>query len=347
MKQRPDDESLLRAALRTRPESAEQLAKIARRNPSDTASALERLGERGLLRFDGERIEYAPPSEVTAEQVLNLMAAQLESTQRMLATVGSLTGRLAESLGSAASQNLSELAHPIEVLQGPSAASEALLRLTDPARRGNRVAPELFGMLPTVELPQGHDLERDRAHWNEMARRAARVRVIVPDPPASHGVEPLLALDHPPMQARTVVHPPSWLWADLASGEVALPIAWGHSHPTTVIVVSNPAATALAAALFDAVWRTARPLTTNRREPRWAPMLHLMRQGLSLDEAAEHLGINPRTARRRLEGAMDHFGVETLFGLGAAWGAELVGGSIPVDDSAASGRWFDPTGRTR
>ena len=47
-----------------------------------------------------------------------------------------------------------------------------------------------------------------------------------------------------------------------------------------------------------------------------------MRQGVTLDSASRTLGVNPRTGRRRIAAAMEHYGVSTLFALGVAWSAD-------------------------
>ena len=47
-----------------------------------------------------------------------------------------------------------------------------------------------------------------------------------------------------------------------------------------------------------------------------------MRRGLTLDAASRQIGVNPRTGRRRIAAAMSHYGVSTLFALGAAWAAD-------------------------
>ena len=61
----------------------------------------------------------------------------------------------------------------------------------------------------------------------------------------------------------------------------------------------------------------------------WTPLLTLMRKGITLETASRMIGVNPRTGRRRVAAAMDHYGVSTLFALGVAWAADA--------DAAAGG----------
>jgi hypothetical protein len=47
-----------------------------------------------------------------------------------------------------------------------------------------------------------------------------------------------------------------------------------------------------------------------------------MAQGATLEAASQALGISSRTGRRRIEAAMEHYGVSGQLALGAAWERE-------------------------
>lgn len=77
---------------------------------------------------------------------------------------------------------------------------------------------------------------------------------------------------------------------------------------------------AMALSYFESLWQRADP--AEGVETAWSPLQTLMRQGVTLDTASRRLGINPRTGRRRVAAAMEHYGVSTLFALGVAWSAD-------------------------
>jgi hypothetical protein len=120
------------------------------------------------------------------------------------------------------------------------------------------------------------------------------------------------------VQVRSMERPPSWFWVD--GDQLAVPYEWGEGSPTSVLGLRNGALAALAADYFDTLWRGSTDVEGAMRA--WTPLLRLMRQGATLDSASRILGINPRTGRRRVSAAMEHYGVSTLFALGVAWSAD-------------------------
>lgn len=120
------------------------------------------------------------------------------------------------------------------------------------------------------------------------------------------------------MEYRFLDDPPSWFWID--GDQIAIPYEWGEHRPTSVVSVRSGALAGMLSAYFSSLWRTATPATTSS-EP-WTGLLLLMRRGLTLDAASRQIGVNPRTGRRRIAAAMSHYGVSTLFALGAAWAAD-------------------------
>lgn len=307
-------ELLYRAAMRTRTTDLDRLAGMVHGEVPRVASALERLRAAGLLGFDGRRITYLPPPEATAGLILRALEEQLEQTRSLLDTAARLTDEFAQSLHVAVGSGMAGDTIPIDVFEGPLARQEALHALV--GRAGD---DELMGVLP---IPG--ELEAET-----LASRlpGAPVRVLVPRRRAADNAHPLQHLTS--VQARSLTRPPSWFWVCPRAGLSLLPLGWGDHRPTKIILVSAVPATRMLQTLFESLWRTGQPSSGSAPEELWVPLLRLMRAGIPLDDAATALGINPRTARRRLEAGLDHYGVETLFGLAAAWAAELVGGELP------------------
>ncbi|MEO8907856.1 MAG: hypothetical protein ABI310_07225, partial [Microbacteriaceae bacterium] len=110
---------------------------------------------------------------------------------------------------------------------------------------------------------------------------------------------------------------PSWFWIH-DDHTVALPLKWGEAWPTSVMALHSEPVAAVLRALFERLWLEAVPAFGAAHN--WTPLLRLMRNGATLDAASRWLGIAPRTGRRRIAAAMQYYGTQTLFGLGAAWG---------------------------
>lgn len=321
-KQPLSDEALLNAALRTRPESLARLAALVHLSTEQTAEALTRLHQKRLIDFDGERIAYRSPADATAEVILGLLHEQLDSTRRLLATVGSITEHLSESLGSAASNAVGEDSVPIRVFHGPEAMVDSIEALIDSSPLSDM---ELLCALPGLRPEYEEQLHHIIRRWSAFSGKVDRVRMLLPLDTRLKGPPP----GQTRFDGRMLMKTPSWFWIHPGGGEIALPLTWGDSFPTTTVVLTHASAASLAEALFTALWDRAVPVKAPEDQTAWEPLMQLMRQGMTLDAAAERLGINPRTARRRLTAAMDHYGVETMFGLAAAWGAELAGGHVP------------------
>ena len=99
---------------------------------------------------------------------------------------------------------------------------------------------------------------------------------------------------------------------------VGLPLRWGESWPTSVMAIQSPALAEVLTWVYERVWAEAVPVVDD--EHPWQSLLELMRRGMTMEGAAHALGLSPRTARRRVAAAMDHFDVSSLFALGVAWG---------------------------
>ncbi|MHA3685065.1 hypothetical protein ACXR2W_12515 [Leucobacter sp. HY1908] len=311
----PQDQELLLKLLRNRPGHVADLAWLTGLSRTDLDAALERLEHAGYVARRGDELLTHSPATVSLESMRRVLDDYVAATQRLANDVQALTERLLDSLTQANTiSGGSAHPYPVETYSGMLAGPQALQSMIshDPARA------DVIGLLPALPPPpMGHDMQRDL--WATFALAPQRSRILVPESPDALTLEDMADGFAQNSEVRTLTEPPSWIWADLHSGRVALPVVWGESFPASVTVVEHPAATRLIATLFDLLWATSSPIIVPDDVPLWVPVMQHMRDGLSLDEAAERLEINPRSARRRLERGMQHYGVDSIFALGVAW----------------------------
>ncbi|MBF0671209.1 MAG: hypothetical protein IR160_01330 [Salinibacterium sp.] len=324
------DEVLLHGALRNRSPDVHNLAEFMALSVEETSAALSRLRDRGLLQFDGACITYLNPADVTETVIQEQVAAHAQRIHRDLLAIAELSSQLRGMLIEGAGPSEGESWHrdSVEMFRGPLAGTDALERMLDSERRSGTAQPQVLGMMPDPN-PPAMTPEHQQRMWTKAANLEGSLRLILPRPPDALPEEALLKYAHLGVDVRWLSPVPSWLWINTFSGQVAMPLVWGEVFPITVAIVSEPAAVAISVALFDACWAVSVPIRAASTEPLWGPLLRLMRPGLSLNESAGRLGITPRTARRRLEKGMQHYGVDSFFALGAAWSAELEGGRVP------------------
>ena len=117
-------------------------------------------------------------------------------------------------------------------------------------------------------------------------------------------------------EVRTLPEVPGWFYAD-AGVLAALPLRWGESAPTSLLLVRDPALVQAIASYAELLWRAARPLPGETAG--WEPVLELMAQGLSDGAIAEALDLSMRTVRRRVAEASEELGAESRFALGVEW----------------------------
>src|SRR5690606_29757971 len=118
-------------------------------------------------------------------------------------------------------------------------------------------------------------------------------------------------------RARMHPAPPSYFWIT-DHDTVTLPAQWGDEVPSGAIAIRSPAIASALRWVYERVWEDALPV--DGAGAPWDPMLRLMNSGLTMEAAASALGLAPRTGRRRVEAAMRHFGADSHFSLGVAWG---------------------------
>ena len=308
-----DDKALLELIYRSRPETVAELATTAHADVGETADAVVRLARSGAVSVRDGSIAYSTPAAWTADVVERDVRAMRQATDDAASRIEAIVGDLPALLRHWAVGEASGDLVPIFVRHGPHAAEDLWY---DIARDGSDTA---WAALPDL----GRFLQSDPARASRFAEVFAgkkSVRALVPRSMAEDDRLVAIAARYAAVgvEFRILDDLPSWFWID---GEVlALPIEWGEGWPASVIGVRSAALAELGRSLFRELWRRGEPI--GDVEQPWAPLLTLMKQGVTLDAASHRLGINPRTGRRRVAAAMEQYGVSTLFALGVAWAAD-------------------------
>ncbi|NRG41434.1 hypothetical protein HRK28_10940 [Rathayibacter sp. VKM Ac-2835] len=317
------DDSLIAALHRGRPRTIAAAAELVHLDPADVRTAVDRFRGLGLLAGEGDEIGYVPPADWAADTVLQHTVAARRATLDALDGIERLIGDLPSLLGAWSVGAAADDLVPTLLRHGPHASEDLWFDLV------RSDSGTLIAVLPDVERFLDPPTERAQRFGQALAAKD-RVRVIIPaegvrDPRVLARIE---AYQKAGVEYRLLETMPSWFWVD---GEyLAVPFEWGETRPTSVLGVRHEALAGLVSAYFEELWRRALPVGT--AEQSWTPLLRLMRTGMTLEAASHRLGINPRTGRRRISAAMEHYGAPTLFALGAAWSAE--GGRVAPDGPA-------------
>lgn len=308
-----EDSKMLELIYSSRPETVAELATTVHADEGEVADAVERLARAGAISVRDGMIAYAMPAMWTADVVKREVRAMRQAADEAASRIEALVADLPALLRHWAAGEASGDLVPVFVRHGPRAAEDLWY---DIAREGSDTA---WSVLPDL----GRYLQTDPARAGRFAEMFAgkrSVRALLPRSMA--GDARLVAIaeryEAVGVEFRLLDDLPSWFWID---GEVlALPIEWGEGWPSSVVGVRSAALAELDRSLFRELWRRAEPIG-GVQQP-WAPLLALMKQGVTLDAASRRLGINPRTGRRRIAAAMEQYGVSTLFALGVAWAAD-------------------------
>ncbi|MGN6273718.1 MAG: hypothetical protein ACTHMQ_11610 [Protaetiibacter sp.] len=306
---------LLELALRTRPENVAELATISRRNPSELREQLARLAELELITLDGDEIGYRPPAQTVAALSTRILDdARQEFTARLTDTaalLGALPALVASAaIGAAEGSDLGG-----ELFHGPAAAHELWrsLILQQSERRSACMLPDAAPLF-VADTPLS-DAWRAALAEGEMQVRA----ILSISDIARPGSRPLLeAARASGVEFRVMRTPPSWFW--LTDSAVGLPLRWGDPWPTSAIALHNEAVVSLMHGLYETWWAQAANAQPTAHP--WDAIVELMADGATLEAAARAVGLSSRTGRRRIEAALDHYGVDGAVALGAAWQRE-------------------------
>ncbi len=308
-----DDRALLKLIYRGRPETIAELATIAHLDIPELEAALRRLATHGAISIRGNLLEYANPSVWTAAAVETESRALRTATDDATARIESLVAHLPEMLRHWSVGEASGEPVPFFTRHGPRAAEDLWLDTSTES------TGRAWAILPDVARFLHGDRERT-SRFAEAFAGKQEVRALLPRS-AVRDPRLLAVAEHftdAGVEFRVMDDLPSWFWID--GDLLALPFEWGEGWPTSVLGVRNSALAELGRALFFELWRRADPIGV-AADP-WTPLLQLMRRGITLDSASRLLGINPRTGRRRIAAAMEHYGVVTLFALGVAWATD-------------------------
>lgn len=308
-----DDRSLLELIYRSRPSTVTELASVAHLDERDVLELASRLEAQGALAIRDGSLSYPHPASWTAGLVEGLARSLRESTTVTTTRVDTLVSELPSLLRHWSVGDLSEDLAPVFARHGPRAA-EDLWYDTSLESTGSA-----WAVLPNVERFLSSDPGR-ASRFGEAFAGKQHVRALLPTAVLRNPQLVALAQRYAEfgVEFRMLDELPSWFWID--GDTLALPFEWGEDWPTSVLGVRNAALAALGRTLFDQLWHRSAPLANT--EHAWTPLLQLMRHGITLDSASRNLGINPRTGRRRVAAAMEHYGVSTLFALGVAWAAD-------------------------
>ena len=307
------DDSLIAALHRGRPRTIAEAAELTHLGVDEVRTAVERLRGVGLLAGEGDEIGYVPPADWAVETVTRHTVSARRATLEALDGIERLVGDLPALLGAWSVGAAADDLVPTLLRHGPHASEDLWFDLV------RRDSGTLIAVLPDVQRFLDPPTERALRFGQALAAKD-RVRVIIPaesvrDPRVLARIE---AYQKAGVEYRLLETMPSWFWVD---GEyLAVPFEWGETRPTSVLGVRHEALAGLVSAYFEQLWRQALPV--DAAEQSWTSLLRLMRTGLTLETASHRLGINPRTGRRRISAAMEHYGAPTLFALGAAWSAE-------------------------
>lgn len=298
----PDDprvRQVLGVLLRVRPGTVGELRRVRGLPAGDLDEVLALLRAEGHLDLDGDTITVHPPQQALEQRAAEL-AARTAALPELLRQWHS--GTTAPELD-------------VEVVHGHQAQWEAWSRYAAlrPPRAPLNLYPGLE-VLRDVILP---DLPAALA-----AHTGVRPRAVIP---ASAVVtaddrDVVHRLEEAGLGVRLAKHVDSWVYADHGVLS-ALPLTWAEHPPASIMIVCDPAITAVVSAYAELVWATAQPYDHPRQE--WADVLRLLGLGMS-DAAIATAGESSlRTVQRRIADAMTHYGVTSRFELGAAWAQEV------------------------
>ncbi|RIJ77313.1 hypothetical protein D1871_07935 [Nakamurella silvestris] len=318
---------VLIAALRARPRTVEELARLVRLDLTATEGEVARLVRSGDITVDNGQLGYPPIIERTARE-LGILAEKLREDAHRLAreleeTAESLPLRARDW---AIGERLDRAGISIETFHGERAAEDLWLELSTQASSEAEACVVFADMSPFEVRDSGR-----APRFVEAIGNRKRVRAIMPPDVREDRFDSVLTTyGGAGIHIRTMEQPPGWFWLD--GDRLALPFVWGEAWPSSVRLIQDRTLAGLARGYFEQLWGSAQNITPASGS--WEPLLTLMRQGRTLETASRQLGINPRTGRRRAAAAMEHYGVETLFALGAAWGEGTFRSSAGDPDAA-------------
>ena len=302
---------LLAVAYRARPGTVAELAELLEPEAAvGLEPALRVLRDAGFVRLEGERLEFESvyAAFIAASQArISRLQADTDQTVAMMAALPHLIRNW--DLGEA------------EVGASHPLAARLVHGREHHWQTWQRHLAERTPDRPSWVLPDLRALREDFP-WvaadvagSDAARRA---RVIVRpadlEDAANHELVAVSAALG--VEVRVLDDLPGWFYVD-SSHLAGLPVTWGESWPTTMVLIETPPVIAALNLVFDSLWRRAAPAIAV--EPGWEPVIRLLAQGMTDEAVGRYLGLDVRTVRRRVAEAMDELGASSRFMLGAAW----------------------------
>ncbi len=283
--------------------SAAELAAEIGGDPERMGRTLVRLARLGLVRslpYDDARFVPGAP-----HTVLTALASRREAELAQARMV-------AEQLSAVFWQGRPGAGSPalLEVVSGPDAIADRLASLTACATR------ELLFLDAPPHLPLCDRAAEDEPRTGRgVTRRAVYSGAALERPGV---VETVLRRAAGGESARMLPELPTALV--LADRRTALlPLSGRPEGPADSALLVHPSALLGALALlFETVWTQATPLAAARPGPARAvdDILPLLAMGLKDEAIARHLGVSPRTARRRITDVLGRLGARTRFQAG-------------------------------
>lgn len=304
-----DDEHVLRVGYRARPETVAELAGLVGLGPDALDAALDRLAKKSRVVRAGESLIWTHPAAEASERGRALLADVAAAAQTLERLLGDLPARVRD--WQAGEQGAHESVHA---------------RLYTGSEVVDRLWPDLFAAgsprsicvaASSVAMIRLFGIPDFAAADSDIREHAIDCRLVIGAPPEEAGA---VAVEAAPLVVSSVsarVGAPLRSWFLVLDDTVALPLEWGSARFDGVLVVENPSLASVARELFEQLWRSGTSLDASVRT--WEPLLDLLLTGVTIQTAGRLLGIAERTARRRVSDAMAHFGVESLFALGAVW----------------------------
>lgn len=312
----PELSELLAVALRSRARSVQALASVAGSPVEDVRDSIHTLQRAGYVEVNDDQIAYRRPeipvSDTSRRTLDEVIRGLTQASQELDQTLESLPALIqAWDVGGAQERTISG-----EIMHAQAGPGEAWMAhfVRDTPQACQICLPDLA---PLLASPRNDKV----ADWTSVAMGALQVQLVIAD---ANARDPDLApalerIREHGTEIRSHPAPPSFFWASDRT-TTGLPLHWGEAWPSTVLTVrSEPVAEAMAAR-FEQIWSAASPIGNDARD--WEPMLVLMNDGMTMDAAGARLGLARRTARRRVAAAMRHYGVQSQFSLGAAWGRD-------------------------
>ncbi|MHA3685066.1 helix-turn-helix transcriptional regulator [Leucobacter sp. HY1908] len=209
----------------------------------------------------------------------------------------------------------------VEHLTGPWASDYAWREHFTRQESAGAQHLEIFGLFPHFGRFgfEGSDLKDTAAFIHAVSRyRLARGLFSAPLPAAAL---PFLApFAEAGAEFRLHQRMPTWMWVDSGT-TVAVPTTPGVRDRGDVTVIHSPVLAHAARELFRRLWLTSFSIDDPTRAP-WYALLSLLNEGHTIASAAAKLGVSARTARRKLDSAMEHYNTDSFFTLATAWGAD-------------------------